>query len=99
MAVVDVDVALLNRSKALHVSMIVLYIVVSVRSKSFWGAIFLAMFTFLVGTVADQLFVPGGTAAAVAMRVGKAVGAWLLSCIAGCVLFFFHFNLRFIFRR
>eukprot|EP01043_Picozoa_sp_COSAG02_P036644 COSAG02_NODE_2698_length_8208_cov_10.377482_2_plen_100_part_00 len=94
MAIADVDVALLNRSKTLHVSMIVLYIVVSVRlatiapSKSFWGAIFLSMFTFLVGTVAEQLFVPGGTAAEVAARVGKAVVAWLLSCITGCMLFF-----------
>ena len=78
----DAEAAALARTKAVHVALLVVAVLGGVWSGDGSVAFFLPSLAFLLGGVAES-FVPG---AVTAMRVAKALGAWLLGLIVFFVL-------------
>ena len=80
----DAEASALARTKAVHVVLLVLSVLVATLQDGLaLGLVFVA---FMLGGVAEA-FVPGAGVAETAKGVGTAVGAWLLGIVGICVWF------------
>jgi len=81
----DAETAALVRTKAVHMCLLVLSVLVAVWIHD-GIAIGLPFFAFLLGGVAESL-VPDAAPAQTCKRIGKAVGAWSLGSLGSLTLF------------
>jgi hypothetical protein len=83
----DAEAAVLVRSKAVHMALIVAAVLAAVWSATGAAAVVIVFDAFLLGGVAEAVATPGAEAGEKAKGIGKAMGAAMLGGIGFMILF------------